>query len=69
MKGRLCEIPFTITTSTTTAATILACPINVCANDGACLIFNNKDISCTCRSGFTGRNCLYSSSKALTFCI
>jgi hypothetical protein len=41
----------------------------VCANDGACLIFNNKDINCTCRSGFTGGNFLYSSSNALTFCI
>ena len=62
MKGRLCEIPFTLTTTTTPVATILVCPINLCANDGVCLIFNNKDKSCTCRSGFTGGNFLYSSS-------
>ena len=50
----------TTTTSTTTNAPtkldISYCPsdLNICQNGGICLIFGGRDVTCSCRTGFSG---------------
>ena len=58
-KGSFCELSTTTTPSptTTTTVAISVCPVgsNICQNGGQCFVLNQKDVFCTCQTGFYGK--------------
>lgn len=55
--------------STTTAIKIKQCPenLNICKNNGLCLILNELTIYCSCNSGYSGLLYLKMSTQIINF--